>query len=142
MEDAAALRVSHIEHVVLLVRGIDRAIAFYERVLGCDVEARLPHLAMAELCAGSSHITLVDVSAAEGAWAAPPVPGGRNVDHIALAVDASSESELRAHLAGHDVAVVEERVEERNGARALSLYVRDPDGTTIELIVNELDPVR
>ncbi len=75
-----------IEHVLLLVNGMDSALAFYQDVLGARLESRIPRYAMAELRAGASHIDLVDTSAPEGAWARPPVDGGRNVDHVAVQV--------------------------------------------------------
>lgn len=123
-----------IEHVVLLIKSLERALAFYEDVLGAGVESRLPAFAMVELRVGASHLALVDTSVPEGAWALPPVNGGRNVDHIALKVSASNETALRNHLTAHEANIVEERVEENAGERTLSLYVRDPSGNTIELM--------
>lgn len=124
------LLVGRIDHVLLLVRGMNDAIAFYETVLGCDVGSRLPHYAMAELRAGDSHVDLVDVDAPQGAWALPAVPGGRNVDHIAFTVESHNTAALREHLRAHRVDIVEERVE----TGSVSLYVHDPSGNTIELI--------
>jgi glyoxylase I family protein len=123
-----------IEHVLLLVTGIEEALAFYEKVLGARLETRLPKYAMAELRAGSSHIDLVDTSVPEGAWALPPVAGGRNVDHIALRLDLSDEPALRRHLESHGVEIVEERVNEEPEGATLSLYVRDPSGNVVELM--------
>jgi glyoxylase I family protein len=123
-----------IEHVLLLVNGMDDALAFYERVLGAAVESRLPQYGMAELRLGSSHLDLVDTSADAGAWARPPVRGGRNVDHVAIRIDAADEAALRRHLGAFGVEIVEERVEETTDGESLSLYVRDPSGNTIELL--------
>ncbi len=123
-----------IEHVVLLVSGLEPALRFYEGVLGAAIESRLPDFAMVELRAGASHLDLVDVAVPEGAWALPPVPGGRNVDHIALRVDARDEVGLRRHLAAHGVEIAEERVEGEGEAACLSLYVRDPSGNMLELM--------
>lgn len=126
---AETLRLRGIDHVLLLVVDIEKAIAFYERVAGCTVETRLPQYAMTELRAGSSHIDLVDISASEGVWARPEILGGRNVDHVALDVESHDATALRAHLQAHAVEIGEERVE---GART-SFYVRDPSGNGIEL---------
>jgi catechol-2,3-dioxygenase len=41
--------VDAIDHVLLLVAGMDESLEFYEGVLGAVVEARLPKNAMAEL---------------------------------------------------------------------------------------------
>jgi glyoxylase I family protein len=123
-----------IDHLLLLVDGLEPAIAFYERVLGARLETRLPKYAMAELRAGASQIDLVDTSVPEGAWARPPVAGGRNLDHVGVRVSGCDEATLRRHLAMHGARIVEERVNEERGGRSLSLYVRDPSGNVVELM--------
>jgi catechol 2,3-dioxygenase-like lactoylglutathione lyase family enzyme len=122
-----------IDHVVLLVDGMAEARLFYCEVIGCTVERALPEHGMLQLRAGAALIDLVDIAADEGAWARPPAPGGRNMDHVCLATGSWEEAALRAHLAAHDVEIVEEGI--RFGARGdgLSFYVRDPSGNTIEL---------
>ncbi len=123
-----------IDHLLLLVQGMDRCVAFYEGVLGCCVETRLPQYGMIELRAGASHLDLVDIAAPEGKWALPDVAGGRNVDHVCLALGVHDEGALRRHLAAYEIAIVEERSEEVASGTRLSLYVRDPSGNTIELL--------
>jgi len=123
-----------IEHVLLLVCGMDDALAFYGDVLGARLETSLPAYGMAELRAGSSHIDVVDIAAPEGAWARPPVAGGRNVDHFAMRLAACDEGALRRHLAKHGIEVIEERVNQDGQDKTLSLYVRDPSGNTVELM--------
>ncbi|HEY6450087.1 MAG TPA: VOC family protein [Candidatus Cybelea sp.] len=125
------LTLDGIEHVLLLVNGLDRTLAFYEGVLGAHVESRLPKYAMVELRVGASHLDVVDTSVPEGAWALPPVAGGRNVDHIGLRVKAD-ETVLRRHLAAHGVEIVEERANE--APAGVSLYVCDPSGNVVELM--------
>ena len=73
---------SGIDHVLLLVDGMAGSVAFYCDVIGCRVRERLPDYGMVELEAGAASIALVDVGAAEGAWARPEVSGGRNLDHL------------------------------------------------------------
>jgi glyoxylase I family protein len=123
-----------VDHLLLLVQGMDRCVAFYEGALGCSVETRLPQYGMIELRAGKSHLDLVDIAAPEGQWALPEVPGGRNVDHVCLALGPHDEGTLRRHLAAHEIAIVEERTEKDASGTRLSLYVRDPSGNTIELL--------
>jgi glyoxylase I family protein len=123
-----------IDHVLILVRGMEAALAFYERALGCSVRSRLPQYGMVELNAGASQIDLVDAADPAGAWADPAGQGGRNVDHLCLAIGPHDEAALRAHLAAHRVEVVEERTEDAASGRTRSLYVRDPSGNTIELL--------
>jgi glyoxylase I family protein len=123
-----------IEHVLLLVNAMDSALAFYQDVLGARVESRIPRYAMAELRAGASHIDLVDTSAPEGAWARPPVEGGRNVDHVAVRLDSCEAAAVRRHLAACGAQIVEERINEEPDGDNLSFYVRDPSGNLIELM--------
>lgn len=127
---ALPFTIAGIDHILLHVHGMEGALAFYEGVLGCAVETRIPRLGMVELRAGSSHIDLVDTGAPEGAWAKDSGEGGRNVDHFALAIHTTDVRSLRGHLESNAVVVTEEREEDNS----LSLYVRDPSGNTVELL--------
>lgn len=122
-----------IDHVLLLVEGMKRAERFYTQVLGCVIESRLPQYGMLQLRAGAALIDLVDISAKEGSWAVPPVAGGRNLDHLCLALGAHDKVRLRTHLARHRVRVIEEGVHAGSRGESFSLYVRDPSGNVIEL---------
>lgn len=106
---------------------------FYREVIGCAVEKALPEYGMLQLRAGAALIDLVDIASAQGAWARPEAPGGRNMDHVCIATGTWDEAAMRAHLAEHRVEIVEEGI--RYGARGdgLSFYVRDPSGNTLEL---------
>ena len=122
-----------IDHVVLLVDDMARATAFYADVIGCTVDNDLPQYGMRQLRAGAALIDLVDISGPEGEWARPPVPGGRNVDHVALALGPADPESLRAHLAAHHVEIVEEGYRFGAEGDTLSFYIRDPAGNQIEL---------
>jgi len=124
------VRIAGLDHVVLRVGDLDRAIEFYERVLNCHVERRLEQPKLVQLRAGASLIDLVPASASPGE-AADAV--GRNMDHFAVRVDGFDAAGLAAHLRRHGVEVGE--VRERYGAEGYgpSLYISDPDGNTVEL---------
>ena len=122
-----------IDHILLLVKGMAPAMRFYTKVLGCTVEDRLPQYGMLQLRAGSALIDLVDIAVPQGRWALPPVAGGRNLDHLCLALAAHDEAKLRRHLARHRIAIVEEGIHGGSRGESLSLYVRDPSGNVIEL---------
>jgi catechol 2,3-dioxygenase-like lactoylglutathione lyase family enzyme len=130
---AVPFGLERIDHVLLLVDGMERALAFYQQVLGCRLQARMARFAMAELSAGASTVALVDVAVAEGQWARPAAAGGRNLDHLCLALGPHEEAALRRHLAAHGVEIVEEGRHGGPGDNSLSLYVRDPSGNVIEL---------
>ena len=122
-----------LDHVVLLVDDMDAARSFYTDVIGCSVDRALPEYGMLQLRAGASLIDLVDLASSNGAWGKPQIAGGRNMDHVALATGPWDPDELRAHLAAHNVEIVEEG--RRYGAKGegYSVYVRDPAGNTVEL---------
>ena len=130
----SAIEIRGLDHVVLRVVDVERALRFYCGVLGCTEERRIDALGLVQLRAGAALIDLVPVDSPLGRLGGPaPGASGRNVDHIALQLARFDEAELRAHLAAHGVEPGE--VAERYGALGMgpSLYVRDPDGNVVEL---------
>lgn len=130
-----AFDVQRIDHIVLRVRDLARSIAFYGDVLGCHVERQRGHLGPVHLRAGASMIDLVAVDGTLGArGGAAAGTQGRNVDHLCLRIEPFDEAALVAHLAGFGI-VPDGPAEVNFGAEGdgPSLYVRDPDGNTIEL---------
>ena len=131
---APPLRILGLDHVVLRVADLARAVAFYTDVLGCGEERRLDALGLVQLRAGSSLVDLVDLSGPLGKLGGPgPGEGGRNVDHFCLRIDPFDEPALRAHLEAHGVEPGE--VGQRYGADGTgpSMYIRDSDGNVVEL---------
>jgi glyoxylase I family protein len=122
-----------IDHLLLLVSGMSKAVSFYCDVLGCCIESELHEYGMVQLRVGGALIDLVDVDQREGQWARPVVAGGRNMDHVCIAMANYDERELREHLAAHDVTIIEEGVHRGARGDSLSIYVADPSGNTIEL---------
>jgi catechol 2,3-dioxygenase-like lactoylglutathione lyase family enzyme len=123
-----------LDHVVLRVRELERALAFYTGVLGCREVRRIEDLGLVQLRAGAALIDLVPVDGPLGrAGGAPAGAEGRNVDHIALRLERFDEAALRARLSAAGVEAGE--VARRFGAEGYgpSMYVRDPDGNVVEL---------
>ena len=120
----AALRVTGLDHVVLRVADMDRAIAFYEQVLGLNVERRLPEIGLVQLRAGAAMIDLVPRTGEDG---------GRNMDHFAVRIERMDIPALSAHLRANGIDPGE--VRRRYGAEGYgsSIYITDPDGNTVEL---------
>lgn len=121
----SALRVKGLDHVVLRVADMDRAIAFYEQVLGLHIERRLPEIGLVQLRAGNAMIDLVPRTEDEDE--------GRNMDHFAVRIEEMDVPALTAHLKRHGIDAGE--VRRRYGAEGYgsSIYITDPDGNTVEL---------
>jgi glyoxylase I family protein len=124
-----------IDHIVLRTTRVDRLVAFYTGVLGCTVERTLPgEIGLTQLRAGASLIDVVDVDSELGrAGGGPPSVDGNNLDHFCLAIEAIAEADLRDWLRKRGVKPGE--LAERYGGEGFgpSLYIRDPDGNTVEL---------
>jgi glyoxylase I family protein len=119
------LKVKGLDHVVLRVADMDRAIAFYEQILGLNVERRLPEIGLVQLRAGTAMIDLVPRTEDEDE--------GRNMDHFAVRIETMDVPALQAHLNRHGIDPGE--VRRRYGAEGYgsSIYITDPDGNTVEL---------
>jgi catechol 2,3-dioxygenase-like lactoylglutathione lyase family enzyme len=133
MASPPPFELDRLDHVVLLVRGMEEALQFYCSVLGCSIDRELPQYGMAQLRAGKSLIDLVDIDVDEGAWGRPPVEGGRNMDHVCIATRGFDPEEMRAHLAVHGVEIVEEGLRYGATGEGFSVYFNDPFGNQIEL---------
>jgi catechol 2,3-dioxygenase-like lactoylglutathione lyase family enzyme len=135
MSSERAFEVQRIDHVVLRVQDLARAVSFYRDVLGCAVARERPTLGMVHLHAGASMIDLISVDGALGSRGGPAAGAqGRNLDHLCLRIEPFDEAALREHLKMHGV-VVDGQVSSNLGAEGdgLSLYLRDPDGNGVEL---------
>jgi catechol 2,3-dioxygenase-like lactoylglutathione lyase family enzyme len=131
---SAPFAVRALDHVVLRVADLDRALAFWVGVVGLVEERRQEELGLVQLRAGTSLVDLVPVTGKLGsAGGAPPRREGRNVDHLCLRIDPFDEPALRAHFAAHGIEAGE--VAQRYGAEGEgpSLYLADPDGNVLEL---------
>jgi catechol 2,3-dioxygenase-like lactoylglutathione lyase family enzyme len=122
--------ITGLDHVVLRVASLERAVKFYGDVLGCPVERELETPRLVQMRAGTSMIDLVPCGPGE-------TPGvsmdGRNMDHYALRIATMDVPALTAHLARHGIDAGE--VRRRYGAEGYgsSIYITDPDGNTVEL---------
>ncbi len=114
-----------IDHVVLRVADLERAIAFYEGVLGAKVERRSESFGLVQLRAGRSLVDLIKASETDRE--------GANMDHFALRIEPFDEAAIRAHLAAHGIEVGELKTRYGADGNGPSFYIEDPDGNTVEL---------
>jgi catechol 2,3-dioxygenase-like lactoylglutathione lyase family enzyme len=119
-----AITIQRLDHVVVKVTDLDRALAFYCGVLGC-VEERRPLDDLVQLRAGASMIDLRLTDKVSG--------DAGNMDHFAIAIDPFDEAAIRAYL--EEKGVAPGKVATRYGAEGSgpSMYIHDPDGNMVEL---------
>lgn len=123
---AAAVRVTGIDHIVLITPDVERALAFYTEDLGLAAE-RVDEWRAGAVPFPSVRInegSLIDLLSGERT--------GENLAHLCLVIE---PTDLAALAADERWAAVSGPVDGLFGARgfAASLYVQDPDGNTIEL---------
>ena len=125
----------------LYVDDLPRARAFYVDVLGCTVMLDSSRLVALDV-AGRSVLLLFQRGATDAPLPTPgglvPGHGGAGVQHLAFAVAADALPAWTARLGAAGVAV-ESRVRWARGGE--SLYVRDPDGHSVELVTPGLWPI-
>jgi glyoxylase I family protein len=129
------VEVARIDHIVLRVRDVPRAIKFYRQVLGCAVAHRQPKLGLVHLRAGASMIDLISLDGPLGRMggAAPLRKGRRNLDHFALRVERFDEPSLRRHLARFGIDMGQPASRYGAEGEGPSVYFSDPEGNVIEL---------
>lgn len=120
-----------LDHVVLRVPDMSRALAFYCGVLGAVEERRLDKIGLVQLRVGKSLIDLIDLAK----WAPDtrPSPETFNVDHICLRIEPFEEAQLTRYLTLQGVEIHEKG--DRYGAEGSgpSVYIRDPFLNVVEL---------
>jgi catechol 2,3-dioxygenase-like lactoylglutathione lyase family enzyme len=128
------ISITGFDHIVLRVRDKAAMLGFYENVLGLAVDRDRPELGLTHIRCGPQMIDLITLDGPLGRMGgAGPGDEARNLDHVCLQVRPFDEAAIRAHLATHGVAVVEEGPRYGADGEGFSLYARDPEGNTVEL---------
>jgi catechol 2,3-dioxygenase-like lactoylglutathione lyase family enzyme len=127
-------RIRHVLETALYVDDMARAVAFYRDVLGLTVMSEGPRLT--SLDAGEATVLLLFLRGATVAGV--EFPGGRipphdgaGPIHVGFGVDADELDAWERRLAERGVEI-ESRARWTRGGR--SLYFRDPDGHSLELV--------
>ena len=127
-----AVRPKALDHVGLKVSDMDRSLRFYCDGLGLELLRRSdkgPGVASAVIRIGAQEMNLFS----DPAFGAPQAYGNpTGMDHFCVEVDNASVDELVSALARAGIAVAKGPIKRRDG---VSLFVSDPDGVRVELIV-------
>jgi len=116
-----------IGHVHLRVADLDRALAFYQGVLGFDLTSRMPGAAF--LSAGGYHHH-IGLNTWQSRGASPPPPGHTGLYHVAIRYPTRRAlADALRRLA--EARILLEGASDHGVSEAL--YLHDPDGNGLEL---------
>ena len=124
------MNIAALGHVVIRVRDIERAEAFYHGLLGIPISARAPQWSMVFFTLGEHHDFAI---AAVGDQANAPNEKTLGLDHVAFRLSGGM-SALHAAKTQLEAAGVE--VSGYDHVVSQSLYFHDPDGNLVELYIN------
>ena len=134
-ESGVKLQIVGMDHIVIRVKDVEGALAFYTATLGMEPH-RVEEWRSGELpfpCARINASTLIDLKP----WTEdePVGDGRRNLDHYCLVIEPTNMDALSDHLRYQGVTVVSDAPAQRSGARrmASSIYIQDAEGNQIEL---------
>ena len=134
-ETIVDLHVLNMDHIVLRVKDVERAISFYTEVLGLAPH-RVDEFRQGPApfpCARVDDHTIIDLL---------PVPdqgpvgdGPRNLDHYCLTIAQTDMSMLADRLRQQGVTVLSDEPAQRSGAEGMgtSIYIKDWEDNTIAL---------
>ena len=130
----SGFQLTGLDHLVLRVTDRAAMMAFYCGVLGCTLDREQAAFGLTQLRAGRSLIDLILIDGPLGrtGGAAPGIEG-RNLEHFCIGIHPFDETAMRAHLAAHEIEIVEAGMRYGAEGQGYSLYVRDPEGNTVEL---------
>ena len=130
------LEVRSLDHVVLRIRSLERSLLFYHDLLGLKIEFLDEYRAGTRpfVSARVSPTSLIDL-VPDSTYDPDAASKTGGLLHFCLDVTNCDFDQLVPLLKEKGVEMLEEQPVKRMGARGigLSIYVRDPDGYTIEL---------
>lgn len=128
------IHIREIDHIVLRTNDVQRMVEFYCNVLGCTVEKRQESFGLIQLRAGNSLLDLVyddeDSRAPPNGRSEPP---GRVLDHFCFRIDSFAPLDLLSYLSQLGIETDTPRVRYGAEGAGTSIYIKDPDGNTVEL---------
>ncbi len=122
--------IAHLVEASLYVEDLERAETFYREVLGLELVDKEPgrHLFFR---VGESMLLIFRPEATLREGRSVPPHGAQGPGHVALGVPEGALEAWRERLQQHGIEIEREKTWPRGGR---SLYFRDPNGNSIELI--------
>jgi catechol 2,3-dioxygenase-like lactoylglutathione lyase family enzyme len=146
---ATPFRIIAVDHTGFTVANLDRSLAFWQGVLGFELSHRAHHtgelaskvtgvpgaeISLAVLKAPGHKIELLEYHAPSDRKRAAIRPCDVGSVHVALTVDDLDAVLNRIAASGWEAAGESQALKSGPNAGKRVVYVRDPDGTTIELM--------
>lgn len=132
--DRQTMKVKAFDHIVFNVRDVEASAAWYAKVLGMERQDAKANdgLTRTSMTFGINKINLRPVSASQEVWFTARTPAAGSVD-LCFLTDTPPEAVVD-HFKAIGV-VIEQGPVIKKGARGpiCSIYVRDPDGSLIEV---------
>lgn len=127
-----------VHETILYATDVDATVRFYADVLGLVEIDRIGSVGRALRLPSRGVLLIFDPDAAGKPGRAVPSHGAVGAGHIAFAITADSYDAWVVHLASCGVAI-EQEIEWPGpaGARARSIYFRDPAGNSAELMAGD-----
>jgi catechol 2,3-dioxygenase-like lactoylglutathione lyase family enzyme len=125
-------KIMKLAEAALYVSDLDRARVFYREVLGLVETAVFDDAAFLQIDSDATLI-LFQIDALESRVSVIPAPGARGRGHVALAIAPDEMAAWRERLQAHGVEIEHEQAWPQG---THSLYFRDPDDNSLELIDN------
>ncbi len=123
------MNISHIEHIGIAVNSLDKAIPFYEKILGLKCyaieEVADQKVKTAFFMAGQTKIELLESTDPEGPIGKFIEKKGQGIHHIAFAVDKVDEA--LAEIGSKDIQLIDKV--SRKGAEGLNIGFLHPKAT-------------
>lgn len=127
------MEIQSLGHVVLKVRDLDTAEAFYHGILGLPIATRADSFNMTFFSLGNHHDFAVVAIGAEASDAPAKATGLAHVAfNIGTTLDELRDAKTHLEAAGLDLRLVDHGVSQ-------SLYFHDPDGNEVEVYVDGID---
>ena len=127
------MKIQSLGHVVLKVRNIEKAEAFYNGILGLPIAARMAEPEMTFFSLGNHHDFAIAAVGDDAENAPDKAPG---LAHVAFKIGNATD-DLRAAKSHLDKAGVKSNPVDHEVTE--SLYMSDPDGNTVEVYVDVSD---
>lgn len=129
------MRPIHVLETSLYASDLEAARHFYSTVLNLPVVFDEPERHLSFQCGcGIVHVFIAEVTRETESL---PAHGANGPGHVALAIPFRQVEAWRERFAAHDIAI-EDTAPWPHHERAVSLYVRDPAGNSVELATSEL----